>query len=80
MQENSTTSWLGLLPSRFNFIYSPSALKSVFVSLPSVSVPTHQQMRGAVSQVEAGEISRRAADTNRWFARLQAVNMNLKLK
>lgn len=81
MRENfSTTSWLGVLASRFTFICSPSALKCVFASLPSVFVPTHQQMRGAVSQVDAGEISRRAADANRWFARLQAVNMNLKLK
>lgn len=35
-------------------------------------------MGGGVSQVDAGEISRRAANTDNRFARFQAANMDLE--
>lgn len=46
--------------------------------LPPVFVSTHKKMRRGVSQVDASEISRRAANTNRRSAGLQAEDMNLE--
>lgn len=51
-----------------------------FWVLPPVFVSTHKKVRWAVSQVDAGEVTRGAADTSHKFARLYAVDVDLENK
>lgn len=46
--------------------------------LPPVFVSAQQQMRGAVSQTDASEDSRHAADAHHRLARLEAVDVDLE--